>query len=168
MKNILERRSIRKYTDEPVSDDHIKSLLKAAMAAPSAGNQQSWEFVVIRDRTTLNMMTGFHPGGGYNMLGHAPVAIVVCGDLKRQLHEGYWIQDCSAATANILVAARSLGLGAVWLGVYPRQDRVGKVKKLLGLPENVMPLSIVSAGHPAEEKKPSNRYDGSRIHFDRW
>ena len=81
---------------------------------------------------------------------------------------GYWIQDCSAATENILVAARSLGLGAVWLGVYPRQDRVGKVKKLLGLPENIMPLSIVSAGHPAEEKKPSNRYDGSRIHFDRW
>jgi nitroreductase len=168
MKNILERRSIRKYTDEPVSDDDLKNLLKAAMAAPSAGNQQSWEFVAVRDRDTLNTMIRFHPGGGYNMLGHAPLAIVVCGDLERQLHEGYWVQDCSAATENILIAAHSLGLGAVWLGAYPREDRVGKIKELLGIPENIMPLCIISVGHPAEEKKPSNRYDETRIHLNKW
>jgi nitroreductase len=168
MKNILERRSIRKYTDESVSDDDVKNLLKAAMAAPSAGNQQSWEFVVVRDRDTLNIMTGFHPSGGYNMLGHAPLAVVVCGDLKKQLYEGYWVQDCAAATENILIAAQSLGLGAVWLGVYPKKDIIGKVKNLLGLPENIMPLSIISVGHPAEEKKPSSRYDEARIHHNTW
>lgn len=168
MKNILERRSIRKYTNEAVSDDDLEKLLRAAMAAPSAGNQQSWEFVVIRDRNTLNTMTGFHSSGGYNMLGHAPLAIVVCGDLEKQLYEGYWIQDCAAATENILIAAQSLDLGAVWLGVHPREDRVLKIKKLLGLPDNVIPLSIISVGHPAEKKKPSNRYDETRIHINRW
>ena len=168
MKVILERRSIRKYTDEPVSDNDLNNLLKAAMAAPSAGNQQSWEFVAITDRETLNTMIGFHPKGGYNMLGYAPLAIVVCGDPDRELYEGYWIQDCSAATENILIATQSLGLGAVWLGVYPREDRVAKLKKLLELPDRIIPLSIVSVGHPAEKKGPSNRFDGSRIHTDKW
>lgn len=168
MKDILERRSIRKYTDEAVSDEDITSLLKAAMAAPSANNQQCWEFMVIRDRQTLKTMIPFHNRGGYNMLGYAPVAILVCGDLKKQLSEGYWIQDCAAATENILIAAQSLGLGAVWLGVHPREERVTKIKELLNIPENVMPLSLISIGHPAENKKPSDRYDPSKIHHDRW
>jgi len=168
MKNILERRSIRKYTDEPVSDDDLKGLLRAAMAAPSAGNRQPWEFVVIRERETLNTMTGFHPRGGYDMLRQAPMAIVVCGDREKQLDAEYWVLDCSAATENILIAAQSLGLGAVWLGVYPRQDRIGKIRDLLGLPHNIMPLSIISVGHPAENKKPSHRYDDKKIHFNKW
>lgn len=168
MKAILERRSIRKYTDEPVSDDDLSNLLKAAMAAPSAGNQQSWEFVVIRDRDILNTAVGIHPSGGYKMLGHAPLAIVVCGNPDKELYEGYWVQDCAAATENILIAAQSLGLGAVWLGVYPREDRVAKLKKLLGLPDRIIPLSIVSVGHPAEKKGPSNRFDEGNIHLDKW
>jgi nitroreductase len=168
MKNILERRSIRKYTDEPVSNQDKEQLLRAAMAAPSAGNQQPWEFIIIDDRETLDTMVEFHERGGYNMLGHAPTAIIVCGDLEKQLHKGYWVQDCSAATENILLAAQSLGLGAVWLGVYPREERIKKIKALLGIPEGIRPLSIISIGHPAETKKPSNRYDGARIHHNKW
>jgi nitroreductase len=168
MKDILERRSIRKYTDEPVSDQDRENLLKAAMAAPSAGNQQPWEFIVIDDRDALNTMKGFHEKGGYHMLGHAPLAIVVCGDLKKQLHKGYWVLDCTAATENILLAAQSLGLGAVWLGVYPREERIARIKELLGLPENIMPLSLISIGHPAETKKPSDRYNKALIHQNRW
>jgi len=168
MKDVLERRSIRKYTDEPVSDQDREKLLRAAMAAPSAGNQQPWEFIVIDNRETLNTMVGFHESGGYHMLGHTPLAIIVCGDLDRQLHKGYWIQDCSAATENILLAAQSLGLGAVWLGVYPREARVAKIKDLFKIPESTMPLCVISIGHPAETKKPSNRYDESRIHHNKW
>jgi len=168
LKDILERRSIRKYTGQPVSVHDRDMLLRAAMAAPSAGNQQPWEFIVIDDCETLKTMIGFHEKGAYNMLGHSPLAIVVCGDLKRQLHEGYWIQDCSAAAENILIAAHSLGLGAVWLGAYPRQNRVAGIRRLLGIPEDVLPLCIISVGHPDEKKKPSDRYDISRIHQNKW
>jgi nitroreductase len=168
MKDMLERRSIRKYTDEPISDADLKNLLKAAMAAPSACNEQPWEFVVIKDKNILKTMIEFHPSGGYNMLGHAPLAIVVCGTLKRQLCEGCWMLDCAAATENILIAAQSIGLGAVWLGVYPREDRIFKVSNILHLPEGVIPFSIVSLGHPAESKKPSNRYNSARVHINCW
>jgi nitroreductase len=168
MKNILERRSIRKYTGEPVSGQDRENLLKAAMAAPSAGNQQPWEFIVIDDREILNTMVGFHERGGYHMLGHTPLAIIVCGDLEKQMHKGYWIQDCSAAAENILLAAQSLGLGAVWLGVYPRENRVAKIKDLLKIPESAMPLCLISVGHPAEIKKPSERYNESRVHYNGW
>jgi nitroreductase len=168
MKNILERRSIRKYTDEPVSSQDREKLLRAAMAAPSAGNQQPWEFIIIDDRETLNTMVEFHERGGYHMLGHAPLAIIVCGDLEKQLHKGYWIQDCSAATENILLAAKSLGLGSVWLGVYPREARVANIRDLLEIPEGIIPLCIISVGHPDETKKPSDRYDEARIHRNKW
>ena len=132
MKEILERRSIRKYTGKPVSDELIEKLLRAAMAAPSAGNQQPWEFVVIKDRNTMDAVTEIHP---YSlMLKEAAFAIVVCADLEKEKHQGYWPQDCAAATENILIEAQYLGLGAVWLGVYPREDRVEGVKKLLNLP----------------------------------
>lgn len=166
MKEILERRSIRKYLKSPVSDSQIEKLLKAAMAAPSAGNQQPWEFIVVKDRTILADITKVHPYS--QMLKEAALAIVVCADLNKEKHQGYWIQDCSAATENILIEAQYLGLGAVWLGVYPREDRVKGLKKLLNLPENIISLSIISIGHPAEKKEPSNRYDSSRIHINKW
>ena len=167
MKAIFERRSIRKYTSESISDKDLEELLKAAMAAPSAGNQQSWEFVVIKDRVILKEMVGIHPNG-YQMLEDAPLAIMVCGNLDAEIHKGYWVQDCSAATENILLAAQSKGLGTVWLGVYPMENRVKALKKMFGLPEKIIPLSIVSVGHPAEKKKPSNRFDQSRIHVNIW
>ena len=166
MKEILERRSIRKYSEEPVSDEDIEKLLKAAMAAPSAGNQQPWEFIVIKDKSVMNDITKVHPYS--QMLKHAELAIVVCADLDKEKHHGYWPQDCAAATENILIEAQYLGLGAVWLGVYPREERVSGIKKLLNLPEKIMPLSIISIGYPAEKKEPADRYDPSRIHMNGW
>ena len=166
MDAILSRRSIRKYTEQPVSDEAIHELLKAAMSAPSAGNQQPWQFLVIRERSILDEIPKYHPYSA--MLKEASVAILVCGDLKSEKHKGYWVQDCSAATQNLLVAAQAKGLGAVWLGVYPREDRVAGIRKVLGLPEHIVPLSLIPVGYKGEEKPPANRYDPSRVHHDGW
>ncbi len=166
MEAIFARRSIRKYTSEPVTDDELKQLLKAAMYAPSAGNQRPWEFIVIRDRETLNSIPGIHRYA--QMLKQAQAAIVVCGDITKQKYDGFWVQDCSAATQNILLAATALGLGAVWLGVHPVVERVEDLRKMLDIPTNVVPLSIVSLGRPGEERERSDRYDESRIHMERW
>lgn len=166
MEAILSRRSIRKYTNQPVPEQVVKELLEAAMSAPSAVNQQPWQFIVINDRKILDEFPKLHPCS--LMLRAAPVAILVCGDLQLEKIGGYWVQDCSAATENILIAANAKGLGAVWLGVYPVERRVTGIKKLLDLPENVIPFSIVSIGYPAVKKPPANRYDSSRIHYNRW
>lgn len=160
------RRSIRRYTAQPVSEEMVEKMLRAAMAAPSAGNQQPWQFVVIDDRKILDAIPQFHPYSA--MLKEAPLAIVVCGDERQERYKGYWVQDCSAATQNLLLAAHDLGLGAVWLGVYPIMDRVAKTQELLGLPPHVIPLAIVSIGHPAEKKGPEDRFQASRIHRNRW
>jgi nitroreductase len=166
MRSILERRSIRKYTDAPVSDDDIEDLLKAAMAAPSAGNEQPWEFIITRNRKDMIAINEIHPYS--NCLRNAPVAIIVCGDINREQFKGYWPQDCSAATENILIAAQDKGLGSVWLGVYPLEDRVRGIREIFGLPENIVPFAVTPIGHPAESKDPPNRYDDSRIHWDKW
>ncbi len=166
MTAILSRRSIRRYTKEPIPDEVIKELLEAAMSAPSAGNEQPWHFVVITDRELLDEIPKIHPYA--QMLREAPVAILVCGDRNLQKYEGYWVQDCSAATENILIAVHAKGLGGVWLGVYPLEDRVNGIRKLLGIPEDVTPFSIVSIGYPAERKPPANRYNAERVHKNRW
>lgn len=160
------RRSIRRYTHQPVSEEMIEKLLRAAMAAPSAGNQQPWHFVVIDDRQLLDAIPQFHPYSA--MLREAPLAVVICGDERLERHKGYWVQDCSAATQNLLLAAHALGLGAVWLGVYPVMDRVAKIQELLSLPPQVTPLAIVAVGHPAERKAPEDRFQASRVHRNRW
>ena len=165
MEAILSRRSIRRYTDKPVPEELIKQLLVAAMSAPSANNQQPWQFVIIDDRRILDEIPRFHPYS--HMLREASWAIAVCGDNDLAL-SGYWVQDCSAATQNILLAAHALGLGAVWLGVHPNEKREKEVQKLLGLPEHVKPLCLISIGYPAEKKSPSNRYNESRVHHNRW
>ncbi|MBM3712804.1 MAG: nitroreductase family protein [Actinobacteria bacterium] len=118
MKEILQRRSIRKYLDKPVSDKDLDELLRCAMAAPSANNQQSWEFIIVKERDILNNIAKVHPDS-YHMLEHAPAAIVVCGNLQKEIYKekGFWVQDCSAATENILIKAQNLGLGAVWCGI---------------------------------------------------
>ena len=166
MDAILSRRSIRRYTTQSVSDEVIKELLEAAMSAPSAGNEQPWHFSVINERQILNEIPEIHPHSG--MLRDAPVAILVCGDETLQKYQGYWVQDCSAATENILIAAQAKGLGGVWLGVYPIADRVTGIRKLLGIPEHVIPFSLISIGYPAEQKPRSDRYDASRIHHNKW
>jgi nitroreductase len=163
---VLTRRSTRKYTDEPVADEQVELLLRAAMAAPSAGNQQPWQFVVVRDREALRAVTEAHPYA--SMLPGAPLAILVCGDTGPKKWPDFWEQDCSAATENLLIEAERLGLGAVWLGVHPRAERVTALRELFGLPGTIMPFALVAVGHPAEHKPPSDRYDAARVHFERW
>lgn len=166
MDAILSRRSIRRYTADPVPEKVIYELLEAAMSAPSASNRQTWHFVVITDRRILAKVPEFRPYS--TMLRDAPLAIAVCGDLQLDEGKGFWVQDCSAATQNVLIAAQAKGLGAVWLGVYPVEERVMGMKKLLALPQHVIPLSLISIGYPAEKKPRSNRYNSSRIHHNQW
>ena len=166
MNTILNRKSIRKYKNIKISDEIVGELLRAGMQAPSAGNEQPWEFVVLRDRDTMKKITEFHPYS--KMLLNTDVAIVVCGDEAKEVFKGYWVQDCSAATENILLAAEDKGLGAVWLGVYPMEDRVEALKKLLNLPEGIIPLSIIPVGYPDEKREAVNRFNKERIHYDRW
>ncbi|MFC1860056.1 nitroreductase family protein [Chloroflexota bacterium] len=165
MEAILTRRSIRKYTNQPVSDEVLKELLEAAMYAPSASNCQPWHFVVIKNRDILNEIPGFHPYS--QMLKDAPLAILVCCDQGLQMG-GYGVQDCSAATQNILLAAHAKGLGAVWLGLYPTERTVNPIKKLLNLPEQIIPVSLISIGYPAKQKPRPDRYRADRIHHDHW
>ena len=166
MDAILSRRSIRQYTAQPVSQEVLDALLKAAMSAPSAGNEQPWQFVVITNRQLLDEVPRVHPHS--HMIKQASAAILVCGDTRLERYKGFWVQDCSAATQNILIAANAKGLGAVWLGIYPIQDRVAGIQKLFGLPDHVIPLSLIPIGHPAETLPPANRYHPSRIHPNRW
>ncbi len=164
IQTIFSRRSIRKYADRPVSEIDIQTLLEAAMAAPSASNQKPWHFIVVDEREALEQLGEAHPYA--KMLFEAPLCIAVCGDASISKH--YWPQDCSAATENLLLAATALGLGAVWLGVYPNDDRIESVRRILVLPANVYPLNLVSIGHPAEAKEPRTQFDRSRVHRGRW
>jgi nitroreductase len=164
---ILSRRSIRKYEKKPVSKELIDELLTAAMSAPSAGNEQPWHFVVIQDPKILEEVPKCHPHASF--LTEAPVAIVVCGVLQlAKWDKEWWAQDCSAATQNLLIAARAKGLGAVWVGIYPREERVKGIQKLLALPPDIIPLNIIPVGYPAEKRPSESRFQSSRIHYDRW
>lgn len=168
MNEIFNRRSVRKYLpDDAVSDSDIIELLRAAMRAPSAGNEQPWEFVVLRDRETISSVIEFHPYAAF--LKQTPCLIVICGDINSQKYEyDFWTQDCSAATQNLLLEATHLGLGAVWLGIHPVPERVEGMSKLLQLPENVIPFSAVSVGHPVTKPKPLDTFKEDKIHFETW
>jgi len=161
---IFARRSIRAYTDEKVTDEEITLLLKAAMAAPSSRDRKPWHFIVVKERETLKKLSEVHPYA--DMLPQASCAIAVCGD--KRISPDYWIQDCSAATENILIAAAAIGLGAVWLGCHPREERETAIKNVLGVPEHVGILSLISIGRPAEKKEPRTQYDSSRVHREKW
>jgi len=166
MDAILSRRSIRVYTSKHVPREVVDELLKAAMSAPSAGNERPWHFIVMTDRGMLDEIPKFHPYSG--MLRQASVAILVCGDTMLERHKGYWVLDCAAATENMLLAVHAKGLGAVWCGVYPTEERVTAFRKLLKMPENIIPFSLIPVGYPAEVKQPEERFDRSRIHDNRW
>ena len=165
MEAIFTRRSIREYTKQPVSDEVLKELLEAAMCAPSASNRQPWCFVVINDRKVLNEIPEYHPYA--QMLKEAPVAILVCCDSDLQLGE-LGVEDCSAATQNILLAAYAKGLGAVWLGISAAGPVAAATKKLLNLPEHIIPISLISIGYPAEQKPRQDRYRADRVHYNQW
>jgi nitroreductase len=160
---IFARRSIRAYSGEPVSEADVESLLQAGMAAPSASNRKPWHFVVVTDKPLLKALADAHPFG--KMIAHAEVGIAVCGD---PAISEWWVQDCSAATENILVAIAGLGLGGVWLGCHGRPEREQAVRDVLGIPRKIGVLSLLSIGCPGEDKKARTQYDTARIHRNRW
>jgi len=166
MDTIYKRRSIRKYTGEPVSEEVLAAVVKAGMNAPSAGNQQPWHFVIIDQRPLLEKITEIHPYA--QMLHEAPAAILVCGDLNLEKHVGYWVQDCSAAVENMLLEIVDQGLGGVWLGVYPREDRVSGLRKLLDIPESIIPFALIAVGHPGESKGLKDEFLEKRIRRNHW
>lgn len=161
---ILSRRSIRKFQNKEISNEDIHKVLKAGMNAPSAGNEQPWHFIIIDNRNLLNQIADFHPYA--KMLYEAPLAIMVCGDPSLEKHKHYWPVDCSAATENMLLAIHALGLGGVWIGVYPREHRMKKLKEMLHIPDPIQPFAIIALGYPAEQKPPANRYLADRIHYN--
>ena len=158
---IKKRRSIRKYTDQPISDGDVKSLLEAAMAAPSADDVRPWELIMVRDGRLRQQLANTHPWS--HMCADAPVVFVVCGDEPRSAH---WVADTSALTENLLLAVAGLDLGAVWVGVYPQQRHEAHVRSVLGIPDRLRVLCLVPVGHPAETKQPHTKYDERKIHYD--
>jgi len=163
---IFNRRSIRQYTSDMVTDEQISTILKSAMYAPSAVNKQPWHFIVFRDRNTILQIIEAHPNA--SMLMRANVAILVCWDENLQHDVGYGPVDCSAATQNMLLASHSIGLGAVWVGLYPRHQRMEAVQKIFNLPGHIKGFSIVSIGYPGEKKTVPDRFYKNRIHQEKW
>jgi nitroreductase len=174
---IFSRKSVRTYTDQPVSEEQVETLLRAAMAAPTGMNVQPWRFVVVRDQAVKDVLAG--PRGG--MIAQAPVVIVICGETTQmrkpwgqpdaeavEVENGNWTQDCSAATENLLLAAEALGLGAVWTAAYPYEDRVNPIRETLGLPANVTPLCVVPVGYPGGDDQPKDKWKPENIHYDKW
>nr|WP_169735258.1 nitroreductase family protein [Xylanibacter brevis] len=163
----MTRTSIRQFTSQPVSKSQVEMLLRAGMAAPTAVNRQPWHFVVVSDKAKLTVL-----GAGRNrMLEQCPVVIVVCGDLDKALSgkaQEYWVQDCSAATENILLAAHALGLGAVWTGVYPIDGRVSAVTSLLQLPSAIVPLCVIAVGYPAEQPTPKDKWKTENVSYEEY
>jgi len=163
---IMSRRSVRKYAPDDVSEADIESVLRAAMAAPSASNERPWRFVVVRDRDTLTRLSKATPFAG--ALAAAPVGIAVVADRKAMKYPGFWVIDCAAAIENMLLAAHASGLGGVWIGVHPVKPFAWNVSRTLGLPRHVVPHSLVAIGRPVAIPDPVDRYDPEWVHRDRW
>ena len=164
LNTILKRTSNENKT---VEKEKIEKLLRAGMAAPTAMNKQPWHFVVVTDKGQLQKLSGANPYAA--MAAKAPLAIVVCGDMKKAA-EGdareLWVQDCSAATENILLAATGMGLGAVWTGTYPSKERCTDVAKVLGLPESLIPLNTIVIGYPDADVSPKDKWNTENISYN--
>lgn len=167
LETIFSRRSVRQFRlGDKLTEEQLTTLLRAGMQAPSAGNAQDWELVVVRDRSTLNAIMNFHPYA--QMLKNAGAAMIVCGNLTTERYPGHWVQDCSAVSENILLAVHDLGLGSVWVGVYPNNTYVEELQTLLHLPKDVIPLNILPIGYPEKTPEPENRYVESKVHWEKW
>jgi nitroreductase len=163
---IFTRRSIRKFTGAPISNENMETLLKAGFSAPSAHNMQPWHFVVLKNPATLQYIAEMHPYG--KMLPQAGCCIIVCGDDEVQKTKGFLVEDCSAAIQNILLAAHGIGLGAVWCGLYPDPDLTKLIAVTAKLPNNIEPIGMVVVGHKVEDRAAVDRYDKTKIHYDQW
>lgn len=163
---LFTRRSIRQYTTSAIEKDKIDTMLKSAMYAPSAMNYQPWQFLVIDDHKILLDIQKIITHA--EMLKQAKLGILVCGDLEKDKSLEYNVQNCSAASQNILLAAHGLGLGAVWIGVFPDEDVISAIKKLFHLPDHIVPVALIAMGYPAEEKQVEERFIRSKVHFNKW
>lgn len=168
IENIMTRTSIRQYKDQPVEQEKVDILLKAAMAAPTAVNLQPWHFIVITDKPTIDLLSGRQPT-------NAPLLIAVSGDTdKTTMPDGktklpdFWVEDVSAATENLLLAAHALGLGAVWTGVYPAMERVTEVANVLNCPQNIVPMAVVRIGYPDEAPEPKDKFKEENISYNKF
>ncbi|MBZ4671848.1 nitroreductase family protein [Deferribacterales bacterium Es71-Z0220] len=161
---IKTRRSIRQFEQINVEDEKIEELLRLAMCAPSAGNQQTWHFIVVNDEKIKNEIADMHPHA--KMLYDAPACIIVLGDTSLERYKGFWVQDCSAAIMNILTAAPALNLQTVWCGIYPNEERVKDFKRYFKLPENVIPLGLIVLGYSKKSGFPVDRFKPERIHYN--
>jgi nitroreductase len=163
---VLSRRSIRQFTGRAISYTEIVQLLRAAMSAPSAGNEQPWKFVVIDDKDIL--LRASVADQGMQVISEGAAAILICAEPRLTKYRGYWPEECAAATQNILIAAHILGLGSLWLGIYPVGYRMRRIRKILHLPRRIIPFAFVSLGYASEKKPPSDRFDPHRIHLNCW
>ncbi|MHA1647108.1 MAG: nitroreductase family protein [Promethearchaeota archaeon] len=165
---IFTRRSVRKYLPKPIPDDLVEKLLKAAMLAPSAHNEQAWQFIVVKDPAIKNQIPKFQPFT--KLVEGAPLVIVVCGDtsLEDKDSEGFWPTGCSAATENLLIAAHALGLGAVWTAVWPVKDFIEGAQKLFKLPSHVIPIAMIPIGYPDQIRHQPHRFNPERVHYNHW
>lgn len=169
VETIMTRTSVRTYSERPVSKETVDTLLRAAMAAPSAVNKQPWRIVVIDNRETLQYIS--ENFSSMTMANTAQLAIVMCGDMSATLDgdaHDYWVEDVSAATENLLLAAHAVKLGAVWCGIYPKKDRVATFSKLLNLPGNIVPMACVCIGYPAGDQAPKDKWKPENIHYNSW
>ncbi len=168
IENIMTRNSVRSYTSQPVETAKIETLLKAGMAAPTAGNRQPWEMIVINEREILDAIPPIIRGA--HMAAKSQLAIAVCGSPSQSLVPEYWVQDCSAVTENILLAAHAMGLGAVWCGAYPNneEDKVGALKELFNLPEDLYVLSIIVIGYPDGETPVKDKWKPEKVRYNRY
>ena len=168
-KTIFNRKSVRNYVEAQISPETLEFLVKAGMAAPSAIDRRPWEFIIINDKAVVKKLNDALPSA--KMAEKAGYAIVVAGNIEKQAggkDSTFWIMDCSAAAQNILLAAESLGLGAVWTAVYPNPDRMKPVIETLGLPSNIVPLAFIPVGKPAGSDKPKDKFDKEKIHWNHW
>jgi nitroreductase len=166
IETIHQRKSVRNFTDRKVTKSQLEKIVRAGMAAPTAVNKQPWAFVAITDREILDKLGSGLPYA--KMLLKAPAAIVVCGNLEKALQgwgQQFWIQDCAAASQNILLAVESMGLGAVWTAAYPAKDRMETVTKVLNLPKHIVPLNVIPVGYPVGVEKPKDKWKPENLHW---
>jgi nitroreductase len=165
IKALMSRRSVRTWTNEPVTEEERKIIMEAAMNAPSAADARPWHFVTMDDPAIINQFTEL---GGTEMLSESTFMVLVCGDQSKEIYPGFWPQDCSCAAQNMQLAAHDIGIGCVWIAIYPLEERVEKCRTVLDVPEAITPFALLAMGVPNEVLPPEYRYDEERLHTNRW